>query len=165
MVIWTTTPWTLPSSQAVSLNAELSYVAVRVEGSDQLFVIAEELLKSVAERCKWSGYTNLGSAKGADLEGLPLCHPFYDLELPIILGDHVTTDAGTGAVHTAPDHGEDDFRVGRRYGIGILNYVNDQGIFRDKVQYFAGEHVYKVCLLYTSPSPRDQRGSRMPSSA
>ena len=144
VVIWTTTPWTLPSSQAVSLNAELSYVAVRVEGSDQLFVIAEELLKSVAERCEWSGYTNLGSAKGADLEGLLLCHPFYDLELPIILGDHVTTDAGTGAVHTAPDHGEDDFRVGRRYGIGILNYVNDQGIFRDKVQYFAGEHVYKV---------------------
>jgi isoleucyl-tRNA synthetase len=71
-------------------------------------------------------------------------HPFYDLDLPIILGDHVTIDAGTGAVHTAPDHGVEDFQVGQKYGIGTLNRVDDGGVFRDSTPIFAGEHVYKV---------------------
>ena len=144
VVIWTTTPWTLPSSQAVCLHADLEYVAVGPADTDQIFIVAADLLTSVVERFEWNDFEHLGSTKGASLEGLLLCHPFYDIELPIILGDHVTTDAGTGAVHTAPDHGEDDFYVGRRYGISVLNYVDDHGLFRDKVEFFAGQHVYKV---------------------
>ena len=144
IVIWTTTPWTLPSSQAVCLHADLEYVAVSPADSDQIFIVAEELLESVVERFEWVEFDRLGSAKGSALEGLQLCHPFYDIQLPVILGEHVTTEAGTGAVHTAPDHGEDDFYVGRRYGISVLNCVDDHGLFRDKVEFFAGQHVYKV---------------------
>ena len=144
LVIWTTTPWTLPSSQAVSLNAELEYVAVTTSSFDEVFVVAKELLESFVERVEWSDHKVVGSALGKVFEGLQLQHPFYDRQVPVLLGDHVTTEAGTGAVHTAPDHGEDDFYVGRRYGLGVLNYVDDHGIFRDQVEFFAGEHVYKV---------------------
>jgi isoleucyl-tRNA synthetase len=86
----------------------------------------------------------LGRGRGAALEHLRLRHPFYDREVAVILGDHVTTDAGTGAVHTAPDHGVEDFTVGTRYGIGTLNYIDDHGVYRDDVPLFAGMHVYKV---------------------
>ncbi len=144
VVIWTTTPWTLPSSQAVSLNAELDYVGVFSPSGDQIYLVAEDLVDSFAERVGWADIQKTDSAKGAVFEGLKLHHPFYELLLPILLGNHVTTEAGTGAVHTAPDHGEDDFRIGRQYGIGVLNYVNDHGLFRDQVEFFAGEHVYKV---------------------
>ena len=73
-----------------------------------------------------------------------LQHPFYDRQVPVILGDHVTTEAGTGCVHTAPDHGVDDFVVAAKYDIGTLNYIDDNGVFRSDVEQFAGEHVYKV---------------------
>ena len=144
VVIWTTTPWTLPSSQAVSLNPELDYVGLVSDSGDQIYVVAEALVETFVERVGWSDFQKTSSAKGAVFEGLNLQHPFYGRLLPILLGDHVTTEAGTGAVHTAPDHGEDDFRVGRKYGIGVLNSVNDHGLFRDQVEFFAGEHVYKV---------------------
>jgi len=144
VVIWTTTPWTLPSSQAVSLNAELDYVALKTGSTDEIFVVAEALVESFTERVEWPDHEIVGRAKGEVFEGLELKHPFYQKQLPILLGDHVTTEAGTGAVHTAPDHGEDDFAVGRRYGLGVLNYVDDRGTFRDQVEFFAGEHVYKV---------------------
>lgn len=144
LVIWTTTPWTLPSSQAVSLNSELEYVALATSGTDEVFVVAEALLESFVERVEWSDHQIIGRAKGQDFEGLQLQHPFYERLVPVLLGDHVTTEAGTGAVHTAPDHGEDDFYVGRRNGLGVLNYVDDHGLFRDQVEFFAGEHVYKV---------------------
>jgi isoleucyl-tRNA synthetase len=89
-------------------------------------------------------YEVVGRTSGQALEKLALQHPFYDKQLPVILGDHVTTDAGTGCVHTAPDHGVDDFNVGARYGIGTLNYVDDHGVYRQDVEVFAGDHVYKV---------------------
>ncbi|SHG19922.1 Isoleucyl-tRNA synthetase [Microbulbifer donghaiensis] len=141
VVIWTTTPWTLPSSQAVSVNAELEYVVV--QAGDRRILVAEELKDAVLERAELDGAV-VGRIRGAALEHLKIKHPFYDKELPIILGDHVTTDAGTGCVHTAPDHGPDDFLVGKRYGIETLNYVDDNGVYRDSVPVFAGEHVYKV---------------------
>ncbi|WP_323847368.1 isoleucine--tRNA ligase [Microbulbifer magnicolonia] len=141
VVIWTTTPWTLPSSQAVSVNAELEYVVVQT--GDRRILVAEELKDAVLERAGLQGPV-VGRIRGAALEHLKIRHPFYDKELPIVLGDHVTTDAGTGCVHTAPDHGPDDFNVGKRYGIDTLNYVDDNGVYRDNVPLFAGEHVYKV---------------------
>ncbi len=146
VVIWTTTPWTLPSSQAVSLNPDLDYVVIQCDAGvgTARYLLAEELLESVLARWQVESYDIVGRGKGAALEGIKLHHPFYQRELPVILGDHVTTEAGTGCVHTAPDHGMDDFVVGARYGIGTLNYIDEHGLFRADVARFAGEHVYKV---------------------
>ncbi len=142
VVIWTTTPWTLPSSQAVSINAELDYVLV--QAGERRLLMAEALYEGVVAKIGVDDAKVLCRFKGNVLENLQLQHPFYDRQLPVILGDHVTTDAGTGCVHTAPDHGADDFVVGQRYGIETLNYISDSGIYRDSVELFAGEHVYKV---------------------
>ncbi|MFT7179300.1 MAG: isoleucyl-tRNA synthetase [Oceanospirillaceae bacterium] len=143
VVIWTTTPWTLPSSQAVSMNAEFDYVLVQVNGECQVF--AKDLVASSMARYGIEDFEVLGEAKGLVLENLVLQHPFYDERLvPVILGVHVTTEAGTGSVHTSPDHGVDDFNVGRTYGIGTLNLVDDNGVFVDAAGEFSGAHVYKV---------------------
>lgn len=142
LVIWTTTPWTLPANQAVSANAEVDYVLVQIE--DERLLIAEALLESVLARAKIESHQVVGSVKGAVLEKLLLQHPFYSRQVPILLGDHVTTDAGTGFVHTAPDHGADDFAISAKYGIGTLNYIDDNGNYRPNVEVFAGDHVYKV---------------------
>jgi isoleucyl-tRNA synthetase len=143
VVIWTTTPWTLPSSQAVSMNAEFDYVLVQVNGECQVF--AKDLVASSMARYGIEDFEVLGEAKGLGLENLVLQHPFYnERQVPVILGDHVTTEAGTGSVHTSPDHGVDDFNVGRTYGIGTLNLVDDHGVFVDAAGEFSGAHVYKV---------------------
>jgi len=142
LVIWTTTPWTLPANQAVSANAEVDYTLVQV--GDERLLIAETLIGSVLARAKVESHEVVGRVKGAALENLLLQHPFYTRQVPVILGDHVTTDAGTGFVHTAPDHGADDFNVGVKYGIGTLNYIDDHGTYRPNVEIFAGDHVYKV---------------------
>ncbi len=146
LVIWTTTPWTLPSNQAVSLHPELDYVFLECEinKSKQRLLIADALYESCMQKYGVENYTIVGKCKGAELEHLNLNHPFYEKSVPIILGDHVTTETGTGAVHTAPDHGVDDFNVGKKYGIGTLNLVDDNGVFKADTELFAGEHVYKV---------------------
>jgi len=146
ILIWTTTPWTIPGSQAITVGAELEYHLLQCgSGSDQFRLIcAAELMESVMERIEVSEYRVLGSCCGAALENIVAQHPFYQRQIPVLLGDHVTTDAGTGCVHTAPDHGVEDFTVAKQYGIGTLNYVLGNGLFRDDVDLFAGEHVYKV---------------------
>ncbi len=142
VVIWTTTPWTLPANQAVSAGADVDYVVVQV-GVERLLV-AEALVNGVMARAHVEEPEIVGRVKGAALERLLLQHPFYHRQVPVILGDHVTTDAGTGFVHTAPDHGAEDFAVGLKYGIGTLNYIDDHGTYRPNVEIFAGDHVYKV---------------------
>ena len=142
VVIWTTTPWTLPSSLAVSVNAALDYVVV--QAGDERLLVAEALYEQVMARGGIENYSIVGRVSGEQLEGLVLQHPFYDRQLPIILGDHVTTDAGTGCVHTAPDHGMEDFVVSKKYNIDTINYVNGDGTYHDGVEFFAGDHVYKV---------------------
>ncbi|MFL0810766.1 MAG: isoleucine--tRNA ligase [Agarilytica sp.] len=142
VVIWTTTPWTLPVNQAVSLHPELDYVVL--QSGDERLVVAEALKEQVEKRSNLDELEVVGRFKGQALEKLSLQHPFYDKQVPVLLGDHVTTDAGTGCVHTAPDHGVDDFNVGKKYGIGTINYVNASGLYREDVPIFAGEHVYKV---------------------
>ena len=146
VLIWTTTPWTIPSSQAISMGAELEYSLVQcatATGPIRL-ICSQTLLGAVMERLEIADYQVLANCKGEALEGLVAEHPFYERNIPVLLGDHVTTDAGTGCVHTAPDHGMEDFTVAKQYGIGTLNYVMDNGLFRDDVELFAGEHVYKV---------------------
>ncbi|WP_421866901.1 isoleucine--tRNA ligase [Motiliproteus sp.] len=145
-VIWTTTPWTLPSNQAVSLNAELEYVLVELDlgtGAERI-LLAEALVEDAMGRYGVEDYRIAGRCQGRALEHQLLQHPFYDKQVPVILGDHVTTDAGTGAVHTAPDHGVEDFVVGQKYAIETLNLVDGHGIFVEAAGRFAGQHVYKV---------------------
>ena len=145
VVIWTTTPWTLPANQAVSLNPEFEYSVVQCEGEHgtERLLIAEGLIKDVMSRYGFDqNHRVIAYCKGSDLEGLKLKHPFYDREVPIILGDHVTLEAGTGAVHTAPGHGQDDYVVGQRYGLEVDNPVGDNGVFLPNTELFAGKHVF-----------------------
>ncbi|PID49920.1 MAG: isoleucine--tRNA ligase [Proteobacteria bacterium] len=142
VVIWTTTPWTLPANEAVALHPELDYVLVQVP--NERFVLAEELLESVMQRVGIEDYQVLARAKGAALEGLLMQHPFLDKQVPVILAEHVTTEAGTGAVHTAPGHGQEDFFVGQHYGLPVTKPVGDEGNFLADTEFFAGESVHKV---------------------
>lgn len=142
IVIWTTTPWTLPANRAVCLRDDLEYVVVQVEG--ERLIVAAELAKDVMERAGIECYQLLGYAKGADLELLQFKHPFLAFSVPAILGDHVTTDSGTGVVHTAPGHGQEDFVVGQKYGLEVANPVGANGVFLPDTDYFAGQHVFKA---------------------
>ena len=146
VLIWTTTPWTIPSSQAISVGPELIYSLVQcaTENGPKRLICSQLLLESVMTRLEIEDYTVLASCMGEELEGVIGEHPLYQRKIPLLLGDHVTTDAGTGCVHTAPDHGVEDFVVAKKYGIDTLNFVMDNGTFRDDVELFAGEHVYKV---------------------
>ena len=147
LVIWTTTPWTLPANQAVSLNPQLSYVLVTVDLPDRAdpvcLVVAEELAESTMQRYG-AEYDIIGRCVGEDLERLLLNHPFYERQVPVILGEHVTTEAGTGAVHTAPGHGQDDFQVGQKYGLVVDNPVMANGVYKADTPLFAGQYIFKA---------------------
>ncbi|WP_288398161.1 isoleucine--tRNA ligase [uncultured Serratia sp.] len=127
LVIWTTTPWTLPANRAISLHPDFTYQLVQVDG--QCLILAAELVESVMKRAGITEWTVLGSCKGADLELLRFKHPFMDFDVPAILGEHVTLDAGTGAVHTAPGHGPDDFVIGQKYDLEVANPVGPNGCY------------------------------------
>jgi isoleucyl-tRNA synthetase len=143
VVIWTTTPWTLPANQAVALNASLDYVLVQVEGphGHERLLVAEGLLHDVMDRWGIDHYRVLTYGRGQVFDGLKVQHPFYDREVPMILGEHVTLDAGTGAVHIAPGHGLEDYLVGMRYNLPVDHPVGDDGRFIAGTPLFAGEHV------------------------
>ena len=126
--IWTTTPWTLPANQAVALNPELEYVLVETEQHGRL-LIAEALLSNVMQRYKEEHARVLGKALGKTFEGVTLQHPFYTRIVPVVLGEHVTVESGTGAVHTAPAHGQDDFVVAKQYALPLDNPVGDDGCY------------------------------------
>lgn len=142
VVIWTTTAWTLPANQAVALNPALPYVLVRF--ARERLLLAESLLEACVERFRLGPGAVIGRATGASLEGLLLQHPFLERQVPIILGDHVTTDAGTGCVHTAPGHGQDDYLIGLRYRLPIDNPVGPDGCFVPGTPHFAGENVHQA---------------------
>jgi isoleucyl-tRNA synthetase len=146
LVIWTTTPWTLPANRAVAVHPELDYVLLSGEqnGAAVELVVAEDLADTVSERFALTGAQRSAPFKGAALEHLTLRHPFLDRQVPVILGDHVTTDAGTGCVHTAPGHGQDDFIVGKQYGLEVDSPVQDNGLFRDDLPVVGGLHVSKA---------------------
>ncbi len=142
IVIWTTTPWTMPANRAVALHPDFEYLLLQT--GDERLVLAEGLFESVLERAEKNEYQILGRCQGAVLENIALRHPFYDREVPVILGDHVTLEAGTGAVHTAPGHGQEDYVVGMQYGLPIDNPVGNDGCFLPDTEIFAGEHVFKA---------------------
>ncbi len=125
-VIWTTTPWTIPANLAISVNPHMEYVTIQVE--DKKYVVAQTLLEKLTGMLNWSSYEVLDRYKGTELELEKYVHPLYGRVSPIILGEHVTDEDGTGLVHTAPGHGEDDYRVGRQYKLDILCPVDDRGV-------------------------------------
>jgi isoleucyl-tRNA synthetase len=146
VAIWTTTPWTLPANRAVALHPQFDYVLVELDagkGPERL-VLAAELLPAVMAQLGVAQWRVIGHARGERLEHLMLHHPFYDRQVPVVLGDHVTLEAGTGAVHTAPGHGLEDYAVGRRYGLEIDNPVGGDGRFLASTPLFAGEAVFEA---------------------
>ncbi|HVU81771.1 MAG TPA: class I tRNA ligase family protein, partial [Rhodanobacteraceae bacterium] len=151
--IWTTTPWTLPASMAVTLGPGFEYVLVEAPargGKRVLLVVAEALAEKALARYGVGEVKVLGRAPGAALENLRLKHPFYGREIPLILGEHVSAEDGTGAVHTAPGHGAEDFAVGKQYGIvdatpaNVLNPVGANGVYLPGTPIFEGQHIWKA---------------------
>lgn len=135
-IIWTTTPWTIPANQGIAVHPDLNYVKVKVDNHH--YIIAEKLIDEVAEALEWSNPEIVKTYKGSELERVEAKHPLYDRTSLVVLGEHVTTDAGTGCVHTAPGHGEDDFWVGKQYGLDVLCPVDEKGYFTDEAPGYEG---------------------------
>lgn len=140
--IWTTTPWSLPGNQAVALNPLVDYAIVAAD--TEVLIIAKDLLEPVLKRYALENTTVLDVVRGEALAGLELQHPFYEKTVPLIMSDHVTVDAGTGAVHIAPAHGPDDYLLGKKYELSLENPVGDDGCFTSRTPYLAGTFVGKV---------------------
>ncbi|MGG4169709.1 isoleucine--tRNA ligase [Rossellomorea vietnamensis] len=136
LVIWTTTPWTIPANLGIAVHADLNYVVVNVK--ENSYVVAEDLLEDVAENLEWENHSVVKKIKGEELEHIVAKHPLYDRDSLVVLGEHVTTDSGTGCVHTAPGHGEDDFLVGKKYGLDVLCPVDDKGVMTSEAPGFEG---------------------------
>jgi len=140
--IWTTTPWTLPANEAVCLHPTIEYALLDV--GHCYYLVANELVANVMARFNIATFKSCGTALGQVFDKELLHHPFYDRDVPLVLGDHVTIDSGTGCVHTAPAHGPDDYLVGRAYGLPLLNPVMANGCYAPDVPLFAGRSVLKV---------------------
>ena len=138
-LIWTTTPWTIPANLAICIHADYTYAVVQLD--KHKLVLAKELLPKVAEDVGIADYSVLAEFKGQELEGIVCKHPLYDRDSVVILGDHVTLDAGCGCVHTAPGHGVEDFEVGQRYGLEVLSPVDNRGYFTAEAGKYAGMEI------------------------
>ncbi len=155
-VIWTTTPWTIPGNRAIAYGPDIQYVVLDVKATSEdsqveigsQYVLAHELHESLAKALGITDFTILKSFVGTDLDGMICHHPLrsfgYDFDIPLIEGHHVTTETGTGLVHTAPGHGPDDFELGKKLGLEIADTITDNGVYADFVKGFAGTHVYKA---------------------
>ncbi|HAX72878.1 MAG TPA: isoleucine--tRNA ligase [Firmicutes bacterium] len=135
-VIWTTTPWTIPANLGICVNADLEYAIV--SANERKFIVAKELVEKLSEELGWETYEIVGTHKGSEFEYMTAKHPLFDRTSLLILGEHVTLDAGTGLVHTAPGHGEDDFNAGRQYKLEVLCPVDHRGYMTDEAHQFAG---------------------------
>jgi isoleucyl-tRNA synthetase len=142
IVIWTTTPWTLPANLAIAFHPEYEYSAVRVNGKG--YIVATELLKTVAAKLGWGEPEEVARFKGRNLDMKKARHPFINRESLLVLADYVTLEVGTGAVHTAPGHGYDDYVTGVKYGLEILCPVDGKAQFLPGVERFGGMQVFKA---------------------
>ncbi|MCD6459214.1 isoleucine--tRNA ligase [bacterium] len=140
IVIWTTTPWTLPSNLAVAVKDDFKYSLIKTEKG--IFVIASDLVSDFLEKIGAGKSEELNSFLGKNMEGLITRHPFMDRSSPVVLGGHVTLEQGTGCVHIAPGHGQEDFEVGKKYGLDILSPITDEGCFTADFPYFGGKQVF-----------------------
>jgi len=153
VLIWTTTPWTLPANMAIAFHPEHEYVAAEVGGD--VYILARRLLPVVAEELGWPAPAVLAAFAGRELEGLKARHPFIDRDSLFVLGDYVTLEDGTGAVHTAPGHGHDDYLTGAAYGIDIYTPVDDDGRFTPEVPRYAGLQVFEANPRITADMTAD----------
>ncbi len=142
IIIWTTTPWTLPSNLAVALHPDFDYALI--EYKNEQYILARDLVEQSAKTFGWEDYTILEMVKGEELEGLKANHPFYDRKSPIVLGEHVTLEAGVGCVHTAPGHGREDYDMGLKYNLDVYSPLNDEARFYENVEFFKGLHVFEA---------------------
>ncbi len=140
VIIWTTTPWTIPANLAIALHPDFTYAAVDVGG--EVYILAESLLEEMMKKVGIKKYKVLEKFPGKKLEGLKARHPFLDRDSLIILASYVTLDAGTGCVHTAPGHGQEDYESGVQYGLEVYSPVDDEGRFTPDVLFFAGQFVF-----------------------
>lgn len=140
IIIWTTTPWTLPANTGICLHPDFDYVLV--QAGEEKYLLAKGMLEQVAAELGWTSCPVLAEFKGRSLEKVVARHPFIDRDSLVILGDHVTLEAGTGAVHTAPGHGEEDFYVGKLYGLEVISPVDDRGCFTEEAGQFEGMYVH-----------------------
>lgn len=147
-VIWTTTPWTLPANLGISVNPAYEYAVVKVAGKK--YVVAKELIETVKEAIGWEEVEILQTIPGKDLEYMTAQHPFYDRTSLVMLGDHVTLEAGTGLVHTAPGHGEDDYLVGKKYNLEVLSPIDNRGVYTDEAPGFEGVFYDKANPMVTA---------------
>jgi isoleucyl-tRNA synthetase len=136
IIIWTTTPWTIPANLGISVHPELEYSVIAVNG--EKFVVASALVESVAKTIEWENYEVVRTIKGVELDRVVAKHPLYDRDALVMLGEHVTSDGGTGCVHTAPGHGEDDFIIGQKYGLDVLCPVDEKGYMTKEAEGFEG---------------------------
>ncbi|MBP1752099.1 MAG: Isoleucyl-tRNA synthetase [Geobacteraceae bacterium] len=141
VVIWTTTPWTLPANLAISLHPEFEYVAL--EAGEEVLIVADGLREAFQKGTGVEG-TVIATFKATALEKKNCRHPFYDRDSILLLGEHVTLEAGTGCVHTAPGHGQDDYEMGLKFGLEIYNPVDNRGRFLENVEFFAGQFVFEA---------------------
>ncbi|HLF67653.1 MAG TPA: class I tRNA ligase family protein, partial [Gammaproteobacteria bacterium] len=146
LVIWTTTPWTLPANEAVTLHPDLDYAVVDAQhqGQHLCVIVLNELVPAIMTRWAITDYHVEAVVQGNKLEQLTVHHPWFDRSVPVILGEHVTTDVGTGCVHTAPSHGEDDYRIGLAYNLPVDHAVDGRGCFAETVPLIGGLHIYKA---------------------
>ena len=143
VIIWTTTPWTIPANLAVALHPDFVYAAVDT-GKGEVFILARDLVEGCMKSFGLSDFSIIAEIKAEKLERKKCFHPFYNRESLIILGSHVTLDAGTGCVHTAPGHGQEDYEAGLSYGLDVYSPVDDRGCFTDEVEFFNGQFVFKA---------------------
>jgi len=143
VVIWTTTPWTIPANLAVTLHPDLTYAAVEV-GNGEVYILARDRVEECMKTFEIREPRLLSEVSARALENKRCRHPLYDRESLIILGEHVTLDAGTGCVHTAPGHGREDYEVGLTYGLDVYSPVDDRGCFTDEVDFFRGQFVFQA---------------------
>ncbi|AZB42856.1 isoleucine--tRNA ligase [Bacillus sp. FJAT-42376] len=136
IIIWTTTPWTIPANLGIAVHPDLEYSVVRANGAR--YVVASDLLNAVAKELEWEEHELVRTVRGKEMEKISAKHPIYGRESLVVLGEHVTTDAGTGCVHTAPGHGEDDFIVGQKYGLDVLCPVDEKGVMTAEAPGFEG---------------------------
>ncbi len=144
VVIWTTTPWTIPANLAVAIRPEYTYSFVQKENPAEILIIAKQLVGPVLEAAGVNSHKLLLDVKGKDLEKVVTRHPFIDRESPIVFSEHVTLEHGTGCVHTAPGHGEEDFEVGSQYGLPVYTPVDEKGNFAAEIEHFGKMNVFKA---------------------
>ncbi|HOE16917.1 MAG TPA: isoleucine--tRNA ligase [Syntrophorhabdaceae bacterium] len=141
MLIWTTTPWTLPANLAIAIHPDFTYAAV--DTGKEIYIVLKELVEDIAQRAGIGDYRIIEEIKPDKIKGLTFRHPFIDRQSLIVYADYVANDTGTGAVHTAPGHGEEDYETGIEYGLDVYSPVNEKGQFIEEVDFFRGMNVFE----------------------